>query len=119
MLIEQEPGTDFSFCLGSDTFIDLADWKWKRSREILSFLEGRLVVIDRPDGTAKGALQERIDEMNESQKANVRLLRVPILEAVSSTMIRSCHDEETLLAVLVPSVLEYIKEQKIYSFSDS
>jgi len=119
MLIEQEPETDFFLCLGSDTFIDLTDWKWKRSKDILMLLEGRMLVIDRPDGTAVG-LRERIDEINSTQqKANVRLLRVPTLEAVSSTMIRSCRDEKILQRLLVPEVLEYIKKQKMYSFADS
>ena len=118
MLIEQEPETDFFFCLGSDTFIDLTDWKWKRSKDILSLLKGRILVIDRPDGTAIG-LRERIDEINNTQTANVRLLRVPTLKAVSSTMIRACRDEEVLQRLLVPAVLEYIKKQKMYSFADS
>lgn len=118
MLMEQELETDFTFCLGSDTFIDLTDWKWKRSKDILSLLGGRILVIDRPDGTAK-EVKERIDEINKSQEANVRLLRVPTLEAVSSTMIRSCRDEEMLNSLLVPAVLNYIKEQKMYSFADS
>lgn len=118
MLIEQEPETDFTFCLGSDTVIDLTDWKWKRSKDILSLLKGRILVIDRPDGTTKG-LQERIDEINKSQEANLRLLRVPTLGAVSSTMIRSCRDEELLRSLLVPAVLDYIMEHKMYSFADS
>jgi nicotinate (nicotinamide) nucleotide adenylyltransferase len=119
MLIEQEPETDFFLCLGSDTFIDLTDWKWKRSKDILTLLEGRMLVIDRPDGTAVG-LRERIDGINSTQqKASVRLLRVPTLEAVSSTMIRSCRDEKILQRLLVPQVLEYIKKQKMYSFADS
>lgn len=118
MLLEQEPETDFTFCLGSDTFIDLTDWKWKRSRDILSLLQGRIIVIDRPKGSLEG-VQDRIDKINESESASVRLLRVPTLDAVSSTMIRSCRDEETLEGLLDPTVLAYMKEQKMYSFADS
>lgn len=117
MLLEQEPNTDFCFCLGSDTFIDLTDWKWKRSKDVLSLLKGRILVIDRPSGTAEG-LQDRIDFINETESASVRLLQVPTLDAVSSTMIRSCRDEGTLRKLLSPSVLDYIKEKKMYSFSE-
>ena len=118
MVLEQEPDTDFTFCLGSDTFVDLTNWKWKRSHDVLSLLEGRILVIDRPNGTLEG-LQERIQEINEKQSANIRLLRVPTLGAVSSTMIRSCRDEEVLERLLAPELLAYIKEKKMYSFADS
>jgi len=118
MLLEQERDTDFTFCLGSDTFIDLTDWKWKRSKDVLSLLQGRLMVIDRPNETTAG-LQERIDQINERESANVRLLRVPTLSSVSSTMIRSCQDENKLQSLLSSAVLDFIKEQKMYSFADS
>jgi len=118
MLLEQEPDSEFTFCLGSDTFVDLTNWKWKRSRDILSLLQGRIVVVDRPDGTAEG-LQERIDEINDKESASIRLLKVPTLSDVSSTMIRSCGDEDTLQRLLCPAVLAYLKEQKMYSFADS
>ena len=117
MLLEQEPDTDFTFCLGSDTFIDLTDWKWKRSKDVLSLLHGRILVVDRPNGAAEG-LQQRIENINKAESASVRLLRVPALGTVSSTMIRCCRDEETLRKLLSSSVLDYIKEKAMYSFSE-
>lgn len=118
LLLEQEPESDFTFCLGSDTFIDLTNWKWRRSKDILKLLQGRILVVDRPGNTITDGLQERIDAVNKRESANVRLLRVPSLDSVSSTMIRSCADEEKLKSLLVPAVLAYIKEQKMYSFAD-
>lgn len=47
MFIMDEPDTLFTLTLGRDTFMDLTDWKWRRSRDILSLLEGRLLVIHR------------------------------------------------------------------------
>lgn len=117
MLLEQEANSDFTLCLGSDTFIDLTDWKWKRPKDILSLLQGRILVIDRPNHMTQG-LKERIDQVNDTESANVRLLRVPTLDTVSSTMIRKCRDEDKLRDLLCPAVLDYIKEQKMYSFAD-
>lgn len=116
LLLEQEPDSDFTFCLGSDTFLDLSNWKWKRSRDILTQLQGRILVIDRPNTSVEG-LEERIDMINETESANVRLLRVSTLGSVSSTMIRSCTDEEELKTLLDPTVLAFIKEQKMYTYS--
>ena len=54
MLIEQSQNsemsgteTEFSFCLGADTFMDLTNWKWKRSKDVIQLLNGRLIVINR------------------------------------------------------------------------
>ena len=47
MLMEQEPLTEFSFALGQDTFMDLTTFKWRRTRDIFSLLNARLVVFHR------------------------------------------------------------------------
>lgn len=110
--MEEEPETDFTFCLGLDAFVDLANLKWKRSEHVLSL--GRFVVIDRL-GYSEG---DRIVQQRQTTSSNIRLLRIPKLDMVSSTMIRSCRDEEALQSLLTPSVLDYIKEQKMYQFAE-
>eukprot|EP00543_Licmophora_paradoxa_P000650 CAMPEP_0202450844 /NCGR_PEP_ID=MMETSP1360-20130828/9391_1 /ASSEMBLY_ACC=CAM_ASM_000848 /TAXON_ID=515479 /ORGANISM="Licmophora paradoxa, Strain CCMP2313" /LENGTH=290 /DNA_ID=CAMNT_0049069253 /DNA_START=63 /DNA_END=935 /DNA_ORIENTATION=- len=47
VLTEKEPMTDFSFALGTDTFMDLSSWKWRRSKDIFRFLQGRFLVLYR------------------------------------------------------------------------
>jgi len=47
MFLLDEPDTMFTIALGRDTFMDLTNWKWRRSRDILTLLEGRLLVIHR------------------------------------------------------------------------
>jgi nicotinic acid mononucleotide adenylyltransferase len=113
MLLEDEPETDFTFCLGLDAFVDLSNLKWKRSEHVLSL--GRFVVFDRL-GYSEG---DRIIQQQKTTSSNIRLLRIPTLDSVSSTMIRSCRDEETLHSLLAPTVLDYIKEQKMYRFAEA
>ena len=83
MLMEREPETDFSFALGADTFMDLTDYKWKRSRDVTDLLHSRLMVIYRtmPSSTSfsrshdskrelsREDLLERINMINERQRA--------------------------------------------------
>jgi nicotinic acid mononucleotide adenylyltransferase len=114
MLFQQEPETDFTYCLGSDAFVDLIDLKWKRSEDVLSL--GRFVVIDRL-GADELTVKERIQQ--QPIFSNIRLLRIPALDAVSSTMIRSCRNEETLKSLLAPAVFDYIKEQNMYRFAET
>ena len=106
--------TEFSFCLGADTFMDLTDWKWKRSKDVLKLLNGRLVVVNRKqqnqqqqeqqqEGNSNNnnqqqqeqeqklilLLRQRIDYINTSLNGQVILLDVPTLGNVSSSMARS------------------------------
>ena len=106
--------TEFSFCLGADTFMDLTDWKWKRSKDVLKLLNGRLVVVNRKqhnqqqhqqqqqeEGNKNNQqqqeqeqklmllLRQRIDYINTSLNGQVILLDVPTLGNVSSSMARS------------------------------
>jgi nicotinate (nicotinamide) nucleotide adenylyltransferase len=128
-LLEQESDTDFSFCLGADTFFDLTEWKWKRSHDVLKLLGGRLVVLHRKDAPSSGNsstnqiispkdLQERVEHVNQTESANVIILPIPTLEAISSSLVRSCSDETKLEDMVVTDVLEYIKEHRLYGFSE-
>ena len=120
VLGEQEPHSDFTFCLGSDTFLDLTDWKWKRSRDVLKLLGGRLIVLQRK-GTShhhrSKELQDRINHINATESASVAMLDVPALEDVSSTVVRSCSDESKLQDMVESDVLEYMKNNQLYGFS--
>lgn len=119
MLICEEPGTQFSFCLGTDTFMDLTAWKWKRSKDVLRLLDGRLVVLHRK-GMTNEDLHERVDLVNQTDgKGNVVLMQVPSLRDISSSSVRSIVDEEKLSDKISPEVLEYIKIHKLYGFSEA
>jgi len=139
MLLEQEndaskgagaAGVEFSFCLGADTFLDLTDWKWKRSRDVLKLLEGRLVVVNRkqqeetPNSvtttTTIDPLQERIESINASPLANgnILLLDVPSLGNVSSSKIRNATNKDSVSHMLSPKVLDYVIANKLYGFGE-
>ncbi|OEU09799.1 Nucleotidylyl transferase [Fragilariopsis cylindrus CCMP1102] len=112
--VQVHHATEFSFCLGADTFMDLTDWKWKRSKDVLKLLNGRLVVVNRKQHTQHNQqqqqegnsnnnnqqqqeqeqklillLRQRIDYINTSLNGQVILLDVSTLGNVSSSMARS------------------------------
>lgn len=119
MLQEEEPGTDFSFCLGADTFLDLTAWKWRRSKDVLSLLEGRLVVLHRKGITGTDDLQDRVDQVNrEEGQGNIKVLNLETVSEVSSSLVRSMTSDEDLQALLTPSVVEYIKSNKLFAFGE-
>ncbi len=122
MLMEREDATEFSFCLGADTFLDLTNWKWKRSRDVLKLLDGRLVVVNRKQQEANDAnenqLQDRIDEINATPlgNGNIFLLDVSTLEDVSSSKVRNATNKNDVKDVLSPKVLDYVVANKLYGF---
>jgi nicotinic acid mononucleotide adenylyltransferase len=119
MFMAQEPDSDFTFCLGSDTFFDLTEWKWRRSKDILKLLQGRIVVLNRRglQRHSPESSQERVDKVNLTENAQVILLEVPSLGAVSSSLVRSCRDEAEVEELVAEGVLKYIKEPRLYGFS--
>lgn len=131
LLMEQEPMTEFSFALGQDTFMDLTTFKWRRTRDIFSLLNARLVVFhrkqqedsDHDDG--KKMLQQRIchiakelKEVCPTLEENLTIVHVQ-LSSISSTKVRETIDESFLQEALHPNVLQYIKDKQLYAFSQN
>jgi nicotinic acid mononucleotide adenylyltransferase len=122
-LREQEPDTDFSFCLGADAFFDLTEGKWKESHRVLQMLHGRLLVLYRPesnkndDSDAVNNTHYRLQERIQSTPGS-RLLVLPDLKDVSSSLVRSCTDIERLRELVCPAVLEYMQTHRLYSFAE-
>jgi len=115
MLHEEEPNSEFSFCLGADTFMDLTSLKWKRSADVLRLLEGRLVVFSRKGTNID--LKESFEFASQKERLKARFLEVDTLTNVSSSLIRACKDDRFLQESLSPSVLEYIKQHHLFAFS--
>ena len=67
MLQRQQPDTDFTFCLGGDTFLDLTAWKWKRSKDVLRLLDRRLVVIYRKGLTTTTTTKAAVEIKNDDR----------------------------------------------------
>lgn len=135
-----EPDVDFTFSMGADTFIDLTSWKWRRSKDVLSLLNGRLLVLHRAmphaagnnDASTKKKDEEhdiiseqlvgiRVSEVNEMFGDNVgaaRAVHVPYLSSISSTIVRSTKDIQQLKCWLSNDVVAYIQANGLYQFSD-
>jgi nicotinate (nicotinamide) nucleotide adenylyltransferase len=119
MLLEEEPDTDFTLCLGTDTFMDLTAWKWRRSQDVLRLINGRIVVLHRKGMTKDNELHERIKTVNEADgQGNIVLLEIPALQEISSSSVRSCTEDEILERLVTLEVLDYMRQQKLYSFAN-
>jgi len=123
--------------LGADTFVDLTDGRWRESRRVLDLLEGRILVFVRPSSRSASTTQRQEDDStspdeNDNDSGNLpdledrigrvpnaRLLRVDHLEDVSSSQVRSCDDVSQLERMVVPDVLDYIREHELYAFAPS
>lgn len=53
-LLESEPETSFSFCLGADSFISLMQGQWQENDRVLGLLknnDGKWIVVNRPNSS--------------------------------------------------------------------
>lgn len=140
MLINEEPNIEFTLALGADTFIDLVNGKWRRSEEVLKLVEYRIVVFRRlteEDNASSSSeeiqqhdevkkciskLQQRVD--STTTPAAITVTQIPSATksemgvSVSSSAARNTTDEALLREILSADVLGYIRERKMYAFSD-
>jgi nicotinic acid mononucleotide adenylyltransferase len=137
-LREVHPHVDFHFCLGEDSFLDLACGKWKESDRVLELLRNRLLVVHRSSsrrtivcseddgnikGIADGSSSCLLTLHRAIQSAGARLLPVPGATAVSSSQVRaSCRnnlDDWKQMQSQVPApVLQYMREHRLYAFGN-
>jgi nicotinic acid mononucleotide adenylyltransferase len=159
MLLEQDHSLEITLALGADTFMDLTRWKWKRSKDIIQMIEGRMIVFRRifhgdelekvniHHDTATTAtvtatvsdagnnsfisddeILERIHVVSDILKEtcpkvedHIMMVKLRCLSSVSSSVIRRCNCEKDLSLLreeLDERVLEYIKKNKLYGFSE-
>lgn len=124
MLKKNEPDVDFTLALGTDTFIDLASGKWRRTDEVFELVGQRMVVFHRllEDGEhiqKDAMLKESIAKRNKDGQSTIQLIQIPTLTDASSSSVRQTSDESILRNLLTADVLEYMKQMKMYAFSDS
>lgn len=133
MLLEEDDSLEITLALGADTFMDLTRWKWKRSKDIIRLIEGRMIVFQRifhsgesvqtnvDESTHSGNnswithedLLERIevisDEFKDAHpnlKDQIILVKLPFLSSVSSSKVRSCTTEDDLLVFVEEEQLD-------------
>jgi nicotinic acid mononucleotide adenylyltransferase len=56
--------------------------------------------------------------LNETM-SSIRLITIPSLTDVSSSVVRGAKDEAVLSNLITEPVLEYIKQKKLYAFADN
>jgi hypothetical protein len=141
MMTTDEPNVDFTLALGADTFIDLVNGKWRRSEDVLRLVDYRIVVFRRlikeEDGESEQLkqqsdndvqecitkLRQRVQQSTTSQLA-IRVTQIPAATnlirgvSVSSSAARCTTDEALLRQILSDDVLNFIKEKRMYAFSE-
>ena len=93
MLLEREPETDFSLAMRADTFMDLTDWKCRRS-QMFVFREGSTV--------SQTDVTDHIQHINWHEGWSGP-------SASSSRTDGNCRHVPALEKVLVPAVLQYMQ----------
>ena len=140
MMTTDEPNVDFTLALGADTFIDLVNGKWRRSEDVLRLVDYRIVVFRRlmkEDDEESEQLKQQSDndvqeciaklrqrvQSTKSQLA-IRVTQIPTATnlmrgvSVSSSAARCTTDEVLLRQILSDDVLNFIKEKRMYAFSE-
>jgi nicotinic acid mononucleotide adenylyltransferase len=126
MLTDNEPDVDFTLALGADTFIDLANGKWRRTEEVFKLVGHRMIIFRRMSENNNGPeKEEQIQQgiakwqlLNETM-SSIRLVGIPSLTDASSSTVRSTSDETILSKLVTKPILEYIKQNKLYAFSET
>ena len=124
MLTTNEPDVDFTLALGTDTFVDLASGKWRRTAEVFKLVGHRMIVFRRHsvhDGAAEeDIIQQHIAKWQifNGTTPSIRLVEIPSLADVSSSIVRSTNDESILNDMVTPPILEYMKQNKLYTFEE-
>nr|CCA26663.1 conserved hypothetical protein [Albugo laibachii Nc14] len=109
-LREQHPLTRFSLLLGTDAFADLVAGKWKNGEEILQSTGTiDIIVVQRPN--SRHMLDQAVSN------GSIEFISVPGLQAISSTMARSCRDFQELCKYVDRAVAEYIVKNSLYGFA--
>lgn len=133
-LDETHPNDDFSFCLGEDSYRDLVAGKWREGERVLSRFRNRLYVVPRSggkdptqDGDGRNDNNDDDDGQSLLQLHGARWLSVPggTRDVVSSSRVRAVattaeqgdeNAEATLLDLVSPAVLDYMREHRLYGF---
>jgi nicotinic acid mononucleotide adenylyltransferase len=110
-LVRRFPDASFTMLLGSDTYADLQNGKWKNGDELKRLV--KFVVMSRRgyEGVATPA-----DGQTESD--GTQFVTIPTLSDISSTYVRTVQDADVLNTLVVPEVAAYIVQHKLYAFSE-
>jgi nicotinic acid mononucleotide adenylyltransferase len=110
------PTTQFSFCLGADSYQDLLQGKWREGASVLEVLDqDRLVVLARSG--VHGQHPHQHQPPPESLSGRHSFVTVDELSMISSTQVRACCDVQLLRTMVPPAVLQYMQQHELYMFA--
>lgn len=109
-LVGQNPNTEYHFIMGTDMVLTLD--KWYRPEEICRLCALAVVARDEKD---RAAIAEAIRKYQADWNARIDLIDCPALP-MSSTELRE--SKETLEEMVPETVLEYIKENRLYGWKE-
>lgn len=143
--INSNCSVEYSFCLGSDAFFDLTDYKWKDSKRIIQLLNGRFIVFSRRPSIATMMTESYIENGNNKNTSSSTLpstssvyiqlqqqiqnrikehdlkntIWIPLnatLNDISSSRVRQCSDVQELSTMVCEPVVQYIVRNQLYQF---
>jgi nicotinic acid mononucleotide adenylyltransferase len=124
---------EYTLALGSDTFMDLTTWKWRRSKDVIRLFEGRFIVLLRRTSNSKSQIEcmtsetELVNkikalgqELHNDPSAFINTMHVLdfSLGDISSSKVRSTSNKTFHSREMNSSVLEYMKEKELYTQSE-
>lgn len=99
----KKDGNEYSLILGADNIINFN--KWKNYEELLNL---ELLIINRDNINVK----EHLDKLNKNDK--YKIINIENID-ISSTYIRENMNNKDILNIIDKKVLDYIKQEKLYS----
>lgn len=109
ILKENEPGTEYYFIVGADSFMAMLDWMEPRT-----IFELSTVIVGGRDQYTRQQLDEMAEHIKKSFSGRVIFLDMPLIE-ISSEMIRERVKTGKSIRYYVPDKVEsYIIEHNLY-----
>uniref|UniRef100_A0A7S2XWH9 Cytidyltransferase-like domain-containing protein n=1 Tax=Fibrocapsa japonica TaxID=94617 RepID=A0A7S2XWH9_9STRA len=109
-LVQDNPGVDYGFVVGTDTYRDLCNLKWRRAKELLDLLHFQVV--------ERKGLPSPAEIPVQRLPARVDFHTLHELKEISSTSCRSSSDECEVRKVVKSNVVDYIVSNRLYGFTE-
>mmetsp|Transcript_10937 Transcript_10937/g.20437 ORF Transcript_10937/g.20437 Transcript_10937/m.20437 type:complete len:307 (-) Transcript_10937:204-1124(-) len=118
MLLKQDDSLEITLALGADTFMDLTRWKWKRSKDIIRMIKGRMIVFQR---IFHGDEVEKVKGSNilhnTSSTANVSKVRNNAALISDDEILERINDVANLLKDTCPNLKDHVMVVKLPNLS--
>lgn len=104
------PDTEFYFIIGADSLFTLERWKCPER-----LVKTCVLLAAYRDGRDTNEMQAQITLLNQKYDADIQLLRTPNVDVSSTDIRKNIKIGEDISGMLPETVLQYIKEQHLYT----